>query len=248
MSRFFLEVSYKGTHYSGFQEQENANTIQAEVEKAMTVLLREEVSLTGSSRTDAGVHAVQNFFHFDIADRGDLFIKDKFVYNMNAILPQDIAVKSIREVAADAHCRFDATSREYHYYISRYKNPFLKDRSFFFPYTLDKEKMEKAAAILLEYEDFRSFSKRNTQVRSFICRIEKSEWQWKEGYCLYNVKANRFLRGMVRALTATMLKVGRNRISLEQFREIIEAKDCTKASFAVPPEGLFLLRVNYPSA
>lgn len=217
------------------------------MEKAIAVLLKEPVLLTGSSRTDAGVHAVQNFFHFDIKEARSDLLKVKLVYNLNAILPPDIAVKGLREVAADAHCRFDATSREYQYYISRYKNPFLKDRSFYFPYKLDRDKMQQAAVILLEYKDFTSFSKRHTQVRSFICNIEKSEWSWKEGYCVYYVKGNRFLRGMVRALTATMLKVGRNRISLDQFREIIEAKDCTKASFAVPPEGLFLMSVKYPS-
>ena len=251
MSRFFLEVSYKGTNYSGFQVQENAHTIQAEIEKAIKVLLREEVSLTGSSRTDAGVHAVQNFFHFDIVKPEGSLVKNdgyrQFVYNMNAILPADIAVKNLVEVADDAHCRFDAVSREYNYYISRAKDPFLRERSFFFPYKLDKEKMEEAADIVMKYEDFTSFSKRNTQVRSFICRIEKSQWVWKDSYCIYNVKANRFLRGMVRALTATMLKVGRGRISIDQFREVIEAKDCTKASFAVPPDGLFLVSVSYPA-
>jgi tRNA pseudouridine38-40 synthase len=251
MPRFFLEVSYKGTNYSGFQAQENANTIQAEIEKAMKVLVKETVSLTGSSRTDAGVHAVQNFFHFDIERPTGSLVKDnshkQFIYNLNAILPTDIAIKNLFVVADEAHCRFDAVSREYNYYIARSKDPFLRGRSLFFPYKLDRDKMEQAAEILMGYEDFTSFSKRNTQVRSFICRIEKSEWIWKDTYGIYHVKGNRFLRGMVRALTATMLKVGRNKISIDQFREVIEAKDCTKASFAVPAEGLFLMSVNYPA-
>jgi tRNA pseudouridine38-40 synthase len=159
--------------------------------------------------------------------------------------PPDIAIKSIAEVAADAHCRFDAVSREYNYYISRNKDPFLRERSFFFPYRIDPEKLQQAAAIIMEYEDFTSFSKRNTQAKNFICHIAESRWTWKDAYFIYHVRANRFLRGMVRGLTATMLRVGRDKITLEEFRDIIEARDCTKASFAVPPDGLFLLSVKY---
>ncbi|HEX7845985.1 MAG TPA: tRNA pseudouridine(38-40) synthase TruA [Chitinophagaceae bacterium] len=241
MSRYFLEVSYKGTQYSGFQSQENANTVQAEVEKAFKILQREPVVLTGSSRTDAGVHALQNFFHFD----HEPLIHPQFVYKMNAILPDDIVIGGIREVGAEAHCRFDAISREYRYYIYRRKDPFLKDRAFYFPYKLDLEKMQQAAAVLKEYTDFTSFSKRNTQVKTFECSLLTSEWRTEDDCLVYNVIANRFLRGMVRALTATMLQVGRNKLSLPEFRNIIEIKDCTKASFAVPGHGLFLIAVNY---
>ena len=242
MPRYFLEVSYKGTHYSGFQTQHNANTIQAEIEKAFAVLQRHQTILTGSSRTDAGVHALQNFFHFDY----EPVLHPHFVYKVNAILPDDIVVKSISPVTADAHCRFDAISREYNYYIYQQKNPFLKDRAFFFPYQLDIDKMQEAAAIVKEYTDFTSFSKRNTQVKSFDCNIIESKWLFQDNCLVYNVKGNRFLRGMVRALTATILKVGRNKLSLDEFRVIIQAKDCTKASFAVPAHGLFLMKVEYP--
>ncbi|MBK8299687.1 MAG: tRNA pseudouridine(38-40) synthase TruA [Chitinophagaceae bacterium] len=242
MPRYFLEVSYKGTHYSGFQTQHNANTIQAEIEKAFAVLQRHQTILTGSSRTDAGVHALQNFFHFDYEPA----LHPHFVYKVNAILPDDIVVKSISPVIADAHCRFDAISREYNYYIYQQKNPFLKDRAFFFPYQLDIDKMQEAAAIVKEYTDFTSFSKRNTQVKSFDCNIIESKWLFQDNCLVYNVKGNRFLRGMVRALTATILKVGRNKLSLDEFRVIIQAKDCTKASFAVPAHGLFLMKVEYP--
>ena len=241
MPRYFLEVSYKGTHYSGFQTQHNANTIQAEIEKAFAVLQRHQTILTGSSRTDAGVHALQNFFHFDY----EPVLHPHFVYKVNAILPDDIVVKSISPVIADAHCRFDAISREYNYYIYQQKNPFLKDRAFFFPYQLDIDKMQEAAAIVKEYTDFTSFSKRNTQVKSFDCNIIESKWLLQDNCLVYNVKGNRFLRGMVRALTATILKVGRNKLSLDEFRVIIQAKDCTKASFAVPAHGLFLMKVEY---
>lgn len=241
MPRYFLEVSYKGTAYSGFQSQENANTIQAEVETAFEILQKERLVMTGSSRTDAGVHALQNFFHFDY----DGTINPKFVYKINAILPPDIVIRNIRQMNDEAHCRFDALSREYKYYIYQQKNPFLADRAYYFPFKLDVPLMQQAAEILKEYNDFSSFSKRNTQVKTFQCTILESRWLNENDCLVYNVKANRFLRGMVRALTATMLKVGRGKISLEGFRQIIEAKDCTKASFAVPAHGLFLVSVQY---
>ena len=243
MSRYFLEVSYKGTKYSGFQLQDNANTIQAEVEKAFAILQKEKVTMTGSSRTDAGVHAFQNFFHFDF----DGSINPHFIYKINAILPADIVIKKLIPVQENAHCRFDALSREYKYYIYRHKNPFLNEKAFFFPYKLDIEKLKQAAQVIKGYQDFTSFSKRNTQAKTFICQLSVSEWIWKGDCLVYHVKANRFLRGMVRALTATMLNVGRNKFSINKFREIIEAKDCTKANFAVPAHGLFLLSVEYPT-
>ena len=242
MPRYFLEVAYKGEAYSGFQTQKNANSVQQEIEKAFRILQRESVSMTGSSRTDAGVHALQNFFHFDFEGA----VHPQFLYKINAILPQDIVIHSIREVGEEAHCRFDATGREYRYYIYQKKDPFQRDRAFYFPYRLNLDIMQQAAERVKSYQDFTSFSKRNTQVKSFICQITQSEW-YREGDCLvYRVEANRFLRGMVRALTATMLKLGRHKISMEDFSAIIEAKDCREASFAVPPHGLFLVRVNYP--
>jgi len=242
MARYFLEVSYKGTAYSGFQAQENAITVQAEVERAMQVLERRQIRLTGSSRTDAGVHARQNFFHFD-SDEG---LHPQFIYKMNAILPADIVIRGLYEVAPDAHARFDALTREYKYFIYAQKDPFLADRAYFFPYRIDREALQAAAAVLREYTDFTSFSKRNTQVRTFLCRIDVSEWIEQDGCLVYHVEANRFLRGMVRALTATMLQVGRGKLDLAGFRTIIEAKDCTTASFAVPAHGLFLERVAFP--
>ena len=241
MPRYFIEVSYKGTRYSGFQSQKNANSIQAEVEKAFAVLQREAVVMTGSSRTDTGVHALQNFLHFDY--EGNLH--PQFVYKINAILPADIVVKSIREMGAEDHCRFDALSREYRYYIYRRKDPFLEDRAFFFPYKLNMAAMQEAAKVIMEFEDFTSFSRKRTQVKTFVCRIEESGWELEGDQLVYRVVADRFLRGMVRALTATMLKLGRGKIDLQQFRAIIESRDCREASFAVPGHGLFLVAVNY---
>mgnify|MGYP000867906367 CR=1 FL=1 len=240
-SRYFLELSYKGTNYSGFQTQQNANTVQGEVEKAFKILQRSPVALTGSSRTDAGVHALQNFFHFDF----EAEIHPDFVYKMNAILPADIVIKAIYPVGAEQHSRFDASSRLYHYHIYTHKNPFLEDRAYYFPYTIDMEKLQEAAVLITRYNDFTSFSKRNTQVKTFRCSIIQSQWFWQSDCLIYKVEADRFLRGMVRALTATMLKVGRGKISLQQFQEIIEAKDCTKAHFDVPGHGLFLQKVNF---
>ena len=240
--RYFLEVAYKGTNYSGFQSQKNANTIQAEIEKALKILVKEELELTGSSRTDAGVHAFQNYFHFDF----DSELSKDLLYNLNAILPDDITIKDLLKVNDNAHCRFDATSREYKYYIYQRKDPFLVDKAFYFPYTLNIDSMQEAAGIFKEYSDFTSFSKRNTQVKSFLCEIQESQWLFENECIVYQVKSNRFLRGMVRALTATMLKLGRGKMDLNAFRNIVEAKDCTLANFAVPAHGLFLMKVSFP--
>ncbi|WP_462251641.1 tRNA pseudouridine(38-40) synthase TruA [Ferruginibacter sp.] len=241
MPRYFIEVSYKGTNYSGFQIQQNANSIQAEIEKALKIFYKEDFKLTGSSRTDAGVHALQNFFHFDT----DTTLKND-TYNINAILPADIVVESINKVDHNAHCRFDAISREYHYYIYQHKNPFLQGKAYYIPYNLDLLLLQTAAAEIMSHKDFSSFSKRNSQVSSFFCEIYKSEWVY-EGNCLiYKIKANRFLRGMVKGLVGTMLLMGKKKINLIDFKEIIESKDCTKADFSVSADGLFLFKVAFP--
>jgi tRNA pseudouridine38-40 synthase len=241
MPRYFIEVSYKGSNYSGFQKQQNANSVQAELEKALEIFYRHAFELTGSSRTDAGVHALQNFFHFD----ADAAIEDDS-YNLNAILPDDIVVKRIFLVADKAHSRFSATSREYHYYIYQHKNPFLQGRAYYVPYTVDIALLQAAAAEIKNYNDFTSFSKRNTQVNNFNCTILHSEWIQQDDCLIYKVKANRFLRGMVKGLVGTMLLVGKKKINLQEFKNIIEAKDCTKADFSVLPDGLFLVKVDYP--
>jgi len=241
MPRYFLELSYKGTLYSGFQKQDNANSVQEEIEKAFAIYFRQPVEMTGSSRTDTGVHAMQNFFHFDL----DGAISTKFLYNINSILPRDIAVKNIYPIKEDAHCRFDAISREYHYFVYRTKNPFIEDRAYYFPYTLDMEAMSEAAQILFRHIDFTSFSKRNTQVKTFDCTIKKSKWVMQDDCLVYQVEANRFLRGMVRGLVGTMLQVGRGKTSLDDFEKIIHGKDASKADFSVPGHGLFLMAVNY---
>ncbi len=242
MPRYFLEVRYDGKRYSGFQEQKNANSIQAEIEKAILVVTRKQVELTGSSRTDAGVHARQNFFHFDF----DTEFEDEWIYNVNAVLPADIAIMGLYPVSSDSHCRFDAIARTYRYYIYARKNPFYRYSAYYFPYALEMDAMQAAAAMVKQHSDFTTFSKRNTQVKTFECNIQKSEWLQQDDLLIYEVKSNRFLRGMVRALTATMLQVGRGKLTVDQFNEIILLRDCTKASFAVPAHGLFLESVMYP--
>ncbi|HAN65968.1 MAG TPA: tRNA pseudouridine(38-40) synthase TruA [Chitinophagaceae bacterium] len=245
MARYFLSVAYQGSAYAGFQVQQNAVTIQSELERAMAVYFREPVGLTGSSRTDKGVHAVENYFHFDFAYY-DPSAWQHHIYHINAILPPDIVVLAVRLVRDGAHCRFDALSREYEYRIYQHKNPFLDQRAYFFPFKLDLDAMRSAAAMLMEYDDFSSFSKRNTQVKTFICNIMVSEWICKDDCLIFHVQADRFLRGMVRGLTGTMLRVGTGKVSVPNFAAIIDSKDCTQADFSVPAHGLYLMKVAYP--
>jgi tRNA pseudouridine38-40 synthase len=242
MNRYFAEICYKGTRYAGSQVQANAVSVQYELEKALEIYFRHPVPLTGSSRTDTGVHARQNFYHFDLEKP----LNPKAVYNLNAILPPDIMIRRFIPVPPTAHCRFDAIAREYEYCIYQFKDPFLDDRAYYFPYTIDLAALQAAAAIVGEYTDFTSFAKRNSQVHTFTCHIHHSEWKGVDGGAIYRVKANRFLRGMVRGLVGTMLQVGRGKIDVKELRNIIEAKDCRRADFSVPGHGLFLQKVEYP--
>jgi tRNA pseudouridine38-40 synthase len=240
MPRYFIELSYRGTRYSGFQVQENADTIQSEVEKAFAVLHRRSAKLTGSSRTDAGVHALQNYFHFD--DEG---IHPAFIYKMNAILPQDIVIKAVHSMHPEAHSRFDAISREYEYRVVRGKNPFLRGLAFHYPYKIDMDRMNEAAELVKEHTNFFAFSKTNTQVKSFECRVEVSRWIVDDELMVYNIKGNRFLRGMVRLLTASLLKVGRGKWTVEEFAGLFSGEG--KCGYSVPADGLFLKAVEYPA-
>ncbi len=242
--RYFLEVSYKGTNYAGSQRQKNGITIQSEVEKALLTCFRKSCKLTGASRTDAGVHAYQNYFHIDV----DFELPSHFLYNLNCILPVDIVIKSILPVSNDSHCRFHATSREYKYCIYTSKNPFLNDTAWFYPFKLNLEDLNKTASLIITYTDFTSFSKKNTHAKTNTCVITKSMWFTEGESLIYSVKANRFLRGMVRGLVGTMLMVGRGSISLLDFQNIFNAKDSTKASFSTPAKGLFLTAVEYPNS
>ena len=240
MLRYFLEVAYNGSNYSGFQVQENANTIQAEIEKAIATIQRDSIVLTGSSRTDAGVHALQNFFHFDYETK----LHNNIVYKLNALLPPDISVKNLWIMPADAHCRFDAINRSYEYRVHRKKDPFVYQRSYFFPYKLNMELMREACELVKSQSDFYAFSKTNTQVKNFICKVSECDWTEEGGQLVFKITSNRFLRGMVRALTGSMLKIGREKITLDQFKMLFEGED--KCGFSVPGYGLYLKKVSFP--
>ncbi len=242
MSRFFIEVAYDGLKYSGFQKQANAVTIQSEVEKCLFVYYRRPFDLTGASRTDAGVHAHQNYFHFD----DDIYKENsKDLIHLNKILPLDIVVKKIILVPDDLHCRFDAVTRSYEYMITREKNPFLIHRAFYFSYSLDLQKLKEASRILLVHTNFQAFSKKNSQVHTFNCLLKTAEWELSNNVLVFNITGNRFLRGMVRGIVGTMLNVGKGKISPPAFGNILEEKDSSKANFAVPPHGLYLKEITY---
>jgi tRNA pseudouridine38-40 synthase len=244
MPRYFLEVAYDGKSYSGFQVQANANSVQEEVEKAISIFLRQPLSLTGASRTDTGVHARQNYFHFDF--QGDM--PSETLYHLNAILPQDIVLKSVKPVRANAHCRFDAISRHYSYHIYASKDPFLRNIAFFFPFALDRDVLRQAAAIIPGYSDFSAFSKRNSQVKDYLCSVSRSVWLEENGLLVFHIESNRFLRGMVRGLVGTMLLVGRLKMGLNEFASVIAGADPRHADFSVPGHGLFLEGIQYPDS
>jgi tRNA pseudouridine38-40 synthase len=242
--RYFIECAYKGTNYCGWQIQINANTVQSELEKALSILLKTKIDITGSSRTDTGVHAMQQMAHFEIEEE----ITDciNLVYRMNRVLPFDISVSKIFKVADDYHSRFEATSRKYEYRISRKKNPFQKGLFYEFSGELNVNLMNEACQILFKHIDYQCFSKINTDVFTFNCTIEEARWEeHSDGMLVFHIKANRFLRGMVRAIVGTLLEVGSGRLSLEGFEQIILSKNRKKAGRAVPAEGLFLMEVNY---
>jgi tRNA pseudouridine38-40 synthase len=243
MPRYFLEVFYKGEGFSGFQIQRNAVTIQSEIEKAVEIFFRKPVSLTGSSRTDAGVHALQNFFHFDWNDD----FPQTALYNLNAILPKGVVIKSVRKVLPDAHCRFHASSREYKYYIFNTKDPFLDDRAWHLPFAVNKELLDDCAALIKQYKNFTAFCKQSTQVKTFLCTISESRWIYENGCLTFHIKSNRFLRGMVRGLVGTMIRVARGNMTFGEFHQLIKEQNQSTADFSAPAKGLFLVRVAYPA-
>ncbi len=241
--RFFLEISYDGTAFHGSQVQQRIPTVQLSLNHALSTLLRQEVGSFGASRTDEGVHALGNFYHFDWPEA----LHPHFLYQLNAILPQTISVRNIyQSVQEDFNARFDAVSRRYRYRIYKNKNPFLHKRALHFPFRTDRQLLNDTAAVLMQYEDFETFSKRNTQSRTFRCTLSQSYWEDCDEELHYVVEANRFLRGMVRGLVGTQLSVARGKYSLQDFRSIIESKDCTRADFSVAGHGLYLEKITYP--
>ncbi|MEO6583274.1 MAG: tRNA pseudouridine(38-40) synthase TruA [Ferruginibacter sp.] len=245
ISRFFIELAYHGKNYAGFQKQSNANTVQAEVEKALATYFKSPFHLTGSSRTDAGVHALQNFFHFDAHLRKEISYLEKSVYHLNAILPPDIVIRKLINMPPGYHCRFDAHSRAYEYTLYQVKNPFLNDRAYYYPYYVNFDLLYEAAQIVQNHNNFQSFSKARAQVKNYQCKIFKSHWVRQQHTITYQVTANRFLRGMVKGLVGTMLLVGREKISLAEFENIIISLDPRYANFAVPAHALTLKTVHF---
>jgi tRNA pseudouridine38-40 synthase len=242
--RYLIECSYKGTAFHGWQVQDNAPSVQGHIEQALSTVLRQEIQIIGSSRTDAGVHAYQQFAHFDTGF--SLSNLEKVIYALNGILPKDIAIQQIRAVSDKFHSRFDATFRRYLYRISQQKTPFWREFSYFYRAPLDMELMNNAGEILKNYSDFQCFSKVHTDVVTFNCQIEYANWERHDQFLLFHIKADRFLRGMVRAIVGTMLEVGTGKLSLSGFEEIILSKNRNKAGRAVPAEGLTLVEVGYP--
>lgn len=245
MPRYFFEISYKGTNYAGWQSQHNATGIQDVVENALSKLLRIPVKIVASGRTDTGVHCVQQFFHCDIEKS---FEPDTLIRRLNAFLPFDIAIRSIRPVKPDAHARYSARERTYEYHITTVKDPLLIGLALTFYKPLDVSTMNRAAALLYGEHDFTSFSKVNTDVNHFRCTVKKAEWKQKGTRLIFTITANRFLRGMVRAIVGTMLDVGTGKISVQDFKNIIQRKDRRAAGANADAQGLYLVRVKYPSS
>ncbi|MBQ9285556.1 MAG: tRNA pseudouridine(38-40) synthase TruA [Bacteroidaceae bacterium] len=243
--RYFIELSYDGTAYHGWQIQPNGASVQETLQKALSMLLREDVQVTGAGRTDAGVHAAMMVAHMDIPT--DLPISThQLVYRLNGILPHDIAIHKIYPVADDMHARFSARARTYYYYVHTRKSPFLRDRSWRLVRTPDFDAMNRAAATLLEYDDFTSFSKLNTDTKTNICHVTSARWvQLGEHEWRFEITADRFLRNMVRAIVGTLMEVGRGTLTIEGFRQVIETKDRCAAGDSVPARGLFLQKVEY---
>jgi tRNA pseudouridine38-40 synthase len=243
--RFFITFSYNGTRYCGWQRQPNGIAVQEELEKALTTILRTPIELTGAGRTDAGVHALNMVAHFDIADDTTVD-SQRLINNLNSLLPYDIAVKNIERVTDEAHARFDALSRKYEYHIITNKNPFLKEQACRIHFPLNMELMNEAAKVLFEYEDFTSFSKLHTDVKTNNCTIMEAYWQQRGEELVFTIKANRFLRNMVRAIVGTLMEVGREKLTIEGFRQVIEAKNRCSAGHSVPACGLYFIEAEYP--
>ncbi len=242
MHRYCIEISYLGTDFAGWQSQINATGVQTLIEKALTQLLKTPILIVGSSRTDAGVHALQQFAHFDTSNTFEI---DDFCYRLNQMLPFSICIKNIVEVKPNFHSRYDAVSRSYEYRITRKKNPFLLGQAHLFSSYLDIDLMNKANKILFQHTDYQAFSKVHTDVTSFHCTIIRAEWISNNDLLVFHIKANRFLRGMVRAIVGTLIQVGLKKLSIEGFEQIILSKDRKNAGAAVPAKGLFLTEVNY---
>jgi tRNA pseudouridine38-40 synthase len=241
--RYFIKLAYNGTHYHGWQCQPNASSVQETLNKAFSTILNSEVNLMGAGRTDSGVHAKEMFAHFDSEKSFD---STTLIHKLNSFLPKDIVVFDIIPVHDEAHTRFDATKRTYEYHVNTFKDVFQQDGSWYFHQKLDIDLMNQAAEILLNHTDFQCFSKVNTDVNTFNCKIEEAYWKQENQNIIFTISADRFLRNMVRAIVGTLVNVGLHKITLDDFNSIIESKDRNKAGFSVPAHGLYLTKIDYP--
>ena len=240
--RYFIELSYNGKNYHGWQVQPDVIAVQEKVNDALSTIYQKEIQVVGAGRTDTGVHASQMFAHFDL----DATIDNQLVFKLNSILPNDICIKNIFLVADEKHARFDALERSYEYRIWLGRNPFLLDFSWqIHSQQPDIDLMNKAAKLLLQYKDFESFSKVKTDVYTFNCNVTKALWVKEENLLTFHISANRFLRNMVRAIVGTLLDVGLGKITIEDFKNIIESKNRSNAGLSVPAKGLFLTHIKY---
>ncbi len=246
MARYFITLSYDGAAYCGWQRQPDAPTVQQALEKALSTLLRCSVEVVGAGRTDTGVNASKYVAHFDVEQP----VEDcqQLVYKLNLVLPQDIAVQQVRRVKDDAHARFDAVEREYTYYISQRKNPFRRYSAWQYYVPLDFNAMNLAAKVLLEWNDFTTFAKLNSNNKTNICRVVRAEWRRSDDdpdLWIFTIRADRFLRNMIRAIVGTLVDVGRGRYSVEDFERIVHSCDLSQSSAGAPAQGLFLSDVQY---
>jgi tRNA pseudouridine38-40 synthase len=243
--RYFIFISYKGTSYHGWQIQPNSITVQKLLDEALTTILSENISTTGAGRTDTGVHALVFCAHFDSISN-DLDTVKNLIYKLNRFLPKDISVASLRKVKPDANARFSALSRTYKYFISREKDPFSEDSSWHLHGNININAMIEASWLLQNYSDFTSFSRLHTNVRTNICKIYKAGWEKNSNQLIFTIKADRFLRNMVRSIVGTMIEIGFGKMDLKEFEDIIIARDRCKAGKSAPAKGLFLTEIEYP--
>lgn len=244
--RFFVELSYHGSNYHGWQYQPNALTVQECLDKALTTFLGKNTASLGCGRTDTGVHATQFYAHFDADEDFSEDKQSRFLKSVNALLPYDIAVKQLHEVHPEAHARFDATRRSYQYHIHFHKNPFKTQTSWFYKDTLDIEAMNRAAAFIPEFEDFGAFCKANSNNFTNNCEVSRAEWELLNDGLIFHITANRFLRNMVRAIVGTLVEIGQKKMQPEEICAVIESKNRSNAGASVPACGLFLTEVSYP--
>jgi len=241
--RYFIHLAYNGSSYHGWQSQPNAVSVQETIEKALSLLLKTPIEIIGAGRTDAGVHAKEMFAHFDY----ETFLDSNYwVQKLNSYLPKSIVIYNIIPVLEDAHARFDAISRTYEYHMHSFKDVFLNEMSWYYGNSLDLEKMNTAAAILLNHTDFECFSKSNTDVFTYNCKITKAIWTKNGNHFVFTITADRFLRNMVRAIVGTLVNIGLGKIEVEELHTILESKNRSKAGFSAPAHGLYLTQIEYP--